>query len=103
MVQLSQWVYLFLSVLLVFNLSIILNRIRRNLGIIGSCNSKVALVEKNPSANVGDIRDTGSTPSSGRSPGGGYGNLLYILAWRIPWTEEPGGLPSIASQRARQD
>ena len=22
-----------------------------------------------------------------------------ILAWRIPWTEEPGGLQSIASQR----
>ena len=25
-----------------------------------------------------------------------------ILAWRIPWTEEPGGLPSIGSQRVRQ-
>ena len=23
-----------------------------------------------------------------------------ILAWRIPWTEEPGGLPSMGSQRA---
>ena len=22
-----------------------------------------------------------------------------ILAWRIPWTEEPGGLPSMGSQR----
>ena len=22
-----------------------------------------------------------------------------ILAWRIPWTEEPGGLPSVGSQR----
>ena len=22
-----------------------------------------------------------------------------ILAWRIPWTEQPGGLPSIGSQR----
>ena len=28
---------------------------------------------------------------SGRSPGGGYGNPLSILAWRISWTEEPGG------------
>ena len=26
-----------------------------------------------------------------------------ILAWRIPWTEEPGGLPSIRSQEARYD
>ena len=25
-----------------------------------------------------------------------------ILAWRIPWTEEPGGLQSMGSQRARQ-
>ena len=26
-----------------------------------------------------------------------------ILAWRIPWTEEPGGLQSMESQRVRQD
>ena len=26
-----------------------------------------------------------------------------ILTWRIPWTEEPGGLQSIASQRVRYD
>ena len=26
-----------------------------------------------------------------------------ILASRIPWTEEPGGLPSIGSQRVRHD
>ena len=25
------------------------------------------------------------------------------LAWRIPWTEEPGGLQSMGSQRVRQD
>ena len=31
---------------------------------------------KNPPANAGDIRDTGSTPGSGRSPGGGRGNPL---------------------------
>ena len=29
--------------------------------------------------------------------------LSTILAWRIPWTEEPGGLQSIGSQRVRQD
>ena len=26
-----------------------------------------------------------------------------ILAWRIPWTEEPGGLQSMGSQRIRHD
>ena len=26
-----------------------------------------------------------------------------ILAWRIPWTEEPGGLKSIGLQRVRRD
>ena len=43
----------------------------------------------------------GSIPGLGRSPGRGHGNLLYssILAWRIPWTEEPGGLQSMGLQR----
>ena len=26
-----------------------------------------------------------------------------ILAWRIPWTEEPGGLQNMGSQRVRHD
>ena len=26
-----------------------------------------------------------------------------VLAWKIPWTEEPGGLQSTGSQRARHD
>ena len=26
-----------------------------------------------------------------------------ILAWEIPWTEEPGGLPALGSQRVRHD
>ena len=53
--------------------------------------SQVAPVVKNPPANGGDLRDTGSIPGSGRSPGEGNGNPLSLLAWRIPWTEEPGG------------
>ena len=36
--------------------------------------SQVALVVKNPPANVGDAKDAGSIPGSGRSPGGGHGN-----------------------------
>ena len=38
--------------------------------------SQVVLVVKNPPANAGDIRDTGSIPGLGRSPGGGHGNPL---------------------------
>ena len=53
---------------------------------------------KNLPENAGDLRDVSLIPGSGRSPGGGHGNLL-ILAWRIPWTEEPGELQSIGSQR----
>ena len=34
------------------------------------------LVVKSPPANAGDVRDVGSIPGSGRSPGGGHGNPL---------------------------
>ena len=51
------------------------------------------LVVKNPPANAGDV---GSVPGSGRSPGKGNGNSS-ILAWKIPWTEEPGGPQSVGS------
>ena len=44
--------------------------------IIISIQSQVALVVKNMPAIAGDIRDTGSIPGSGSSPGGGHGNLL---------------------------
>ena len=33
----------------------------------------------------------------------GVATLSRILVWRIPWTEEPGGLQSIGSQRVRHD
>ena len=36
----------------------------------------MALVVRIPRANAGDMRDAGSIPGSGRSPGGGHGNLL---------------------------
>ena len=38
--------------------------------------SQVVLVVKNPPVIAGDIRDAGSSPGSGRSPGGGHGNPL---------------------------
>ena len=46
-------------------------------------------------------RDAGSIPGLGKSPGRGHGNPLF-LAWRVPWTEEPGGLQSIGLQRVGQ-
>ena len=53
----------------------------------------MAVAVKNSLANAGDIRDVGSIPGSGRSPEGGKTAIhSSILAWRIPWTEEPGGL-----------
>ena len=43
-------------------------------------------------------RRRGFNTGSERFPGGGKGKPLSILAWRIPWTEEIGGLNSIWSQ-----
>ena len=61
------------------------------------------LVVKNLSANAGDIRETDLIPGLGRSPGEGMATHSSILAWRIPWTEEPGGLQSMGSQRVAHD
>ena len=59
---------------------------------------------KNMPANAGDAGDMGLIPGLGRFPGAASGNTLQsILAWEIPWTEEPGGLPSIGSERVGHD
>ena len=39
----------------------------------------------------------------GKTPGGRHGTHSCILAWRIPWTEEPDGLQFIGSQRVRHN
>ena len=46
--------------------------------------SQVALVVKNLPANAGDIRDTGSIPGLGRSPGGGHGRPLQYSCLENP-------------------
>ena len=63
----------------------------------------MALVVKNPPANAGDVGDVGSASGSGRSPGGGHGSHSGILGWRIPRTEESGGLQPTGSLRVRHD
>ena len=50
---------------------------------------------KNPPTMQETWVDVGLIPGMGRSSGGGNGYSLQYLAWRIPWTEEPGGLQSI--------
>ena len=52
---------------------------------------------------AGDADDLGSIPGWERSPGEGKTTHSSILAWRIPWTEEPDGLQSMGSQRVRHD
>ena len=49
-------------------------------------------------------RRLGFNPWVGKIPWRGkWQPTLIILAWEIPWTEEPGGLQSIGSQRVRHD
>ena len=52
-------------------------------------------VIKNPPANAGGM---GLTPGLGRSLEKEMATHSSILAWEIPWTEEPGGLQSMGSQ-----
>ena len=51
-----------------------------------------------PACNARDAGDLGSIPVLGRSPGGRRNTAIHssILAWRIPWTEEPGRLQSLS-------
>ena len=45
--------------------------------------------------------DSGLIPGSGICPGEGKTSHSSILAWEIPWTEKPGGLPSIWTQKSQ--
>ena len=54
-------------------------------------------VVKNPPTNAGDV---GSIPGPGRSLEEEMATCFNILAWEIPWTEEPGGLKSTGLQES---
>ena len=54
---------------------------------------------KNLPASAGDIRDKGLIPGQEDPLEKGMAVHSSVLAWRIPWTEEPGGLQSMGLQR----
>ena len=60
-------------------------------------------VVKNLPNSAGDVRDTGLSLGREDPPEMGMATHSSILAWRIPWTEEPGGLQSIGLQRVRHN
>ena len=65
--------------------------------------SQVALVVKNLYAIAEDIRNVGSIPGSEDPLEKGMATHPSMLAWRIPWTAEPGGLQFIGLQRVGHD
>ena len=68
--------------------------------VVLSCRASRAVLEvKNLPASAGDLRDSGSILRSGKIPlEEDTVTHSSILAWRIPWTEEPGGLQSVGSK-----
>ena len=53
--------------------------------------------------NVGDTGDAVQSLGQEHPLEEGMATHSSILAWRLPWTEEPGGLQSTGQQRVRQD
>ena len=66
----------------------------------------MALVVKKLPANAGDSGDAGSNPKSLNQEDPLEKEMAThtsIVAWKIPWTEEPGRLQSMGLQRVRHD
>ena len=63
----------------------------------------MALVVKNTSTNAGGTRIQVQSLGQEDLLEEGMATHSSILAWRIPWTKEPGGLQFIGSQRVRYD
>ena len=62
----------------------------------------MAQLVKNPPANAEDTRETDSTPGQ-ENPLEKMATHSSILVWKVPWTEEPGGLQSMGSERVRRN
>ena len=58
---------------------------------------------KESACNAGNAGDVGSIPGWEDPLEQGMANHSSVLAWRIPWAEEPGKLQSIRSQRVKHD
>ena len=58
---------------------------------------------KNPLANAGDVKDVSLSLGWEDPLEEGRATHSNILAWRVPWTGEPGGLESMGSYRVRHD
>ena len=73
-------------------------------GICGCLEStaQMALLIKNPPTNAGDVRDAGSILGREDPLEKEVAAHSRILAWRIPWTEEPGGPQAMGSQRVTE-
>ena len=77
--------------------SFLVSKIEGGIGISGiPC---VAQMVKNPPT----MQETWVQSLSREDPLEGMTTHSSILAWRIPWTEEPGGQQSIASQTVEHD
>ena len=64
---------------------------------------QVALVIKNPPANAEDVRNKVQSQGQEDPLEDSMATHFSILAWRIAWTEEPGGIQSLASQRVEHN
>ena len=58
---------------------------------------------KNLPANSGDLETRVQSPGPEDPPEKGMATRSSILVWRIPWTEDPGGLRSMGLQRIEHD
>ena len=67
------------------------------------CAFQVALVVKNLPADAGDVRDKVRSLGGGDPLEEGMATTPVFLPGESPWTEEPGGLQSVGSQRAGHD
>ena len=65
--------------------------------------AQVASVVKNLPTNIGEVRDSDSILGREDPLEKGMATHSSILARRILWTEEPGGLQSMGSQRVGHD
>ena len=75
----------------------------KNEQIWGACTSQGFSGGSDSKESTCNVGDQGLIPGLGRSLEMEMATHSSILAWRIPWTEEPAGLQSTGSQRVGHD